>query len=228
MQHTWSLKIFPDGVGCSSSARSHLGWRGIGALGVSSGSKEHTLPADPWPSRVVLYIVCVLSVPVCFLGSWMCAVRERCRGNSSMRMYWWQKKSTGRLPFFFSFFTCLFFPPFFHFLSGRVHQQRGLPQNMSFPSCLCVQLQFPVLDPGLFSPVRRQLAWQQALRGHGGGAGGGGGPRRPPGASSAPSCLRVASGSERSCESRQGRLCWPASSQGCSQACSQTLLGHRP
>lgn len=129
---------------------------------------------------------------------------------------------------FLLFFYLFFFSPFLSFLVRESTSAEGLPQNMSFPSCLCVQLQFPVLDPGLFSPVRRQLAWQQALRGHGGGAGGGGGPRRPPGASSAPSCLRVASGSERSCESRQGRLCWPASSQGCSQACSQTLLGHRP
>ena len=133
MQHTWSLKIFPDGVGCSSSARSHLGWRGIGALGVSSGSKEHTLPADPWPSRVVLYIVCVLSVPVCFLGSWMCAVRERCRGNSSMRMYWWQKKSTGRLPFFFSFFTCFFFFSLSFISCQGEHISRGVATKHEFP-----------------------------------------------------------------------------------------------
>lgn len=58
------------------------------------------------------------------------------------------------------------------------------------------------------------------------GGGGGGGPQRPPGVSRAPSCPRVASGSERSCESRRGSLRWPASSQGRSQACSQTRLGH--
>lgn len=33
--------------------------------------------------------------------------------------------------------------------------------------------------------------------------------------------LRVSSGSPGSCEKRLGRLCWPPSSQSCSQACSQ-------
>lgn len=124
---------------------------------------------------------------------------------------------------------------YFHFALGRgkCADRRGLLQNMSFSSCLCVRIQFPVLDPRLFSPVRRQLVWQSRARGGSAGSTGGvwsrAGGRRPPwpgGVRWAWGCLRVTGGSERSCESRRGGLPWLPSNQGCSQACSQPLLFH--
>lgn len=75
---------------------------------------------------------------------------------------------------------------YFHFALGRgkCADRRGLLQNMSFSSCLCVRIQFPVLDPRLFSPVRRQLVWQSRARGGSAGSTGGvwsrAGGRRPP------------------------------------------------
>lgn len=116
-----------------------------------------------------------------------------------------EKNALGSFTFSFSFFhakvkkklagcTCFCFI-FFIFISlclgGKCIGRVGLPQNMSFSSRLSMRIQFPVLDPRLFSPVRRQLVWQSRARGGsagsaggaGCGAGGGGGPPRPGGAS---------------------------------------------
>lgn len=173
--------------------------------------------------------------------------RGSCRGNQSRRGHWCQKKCSWRLSFFFfshksylkkkksGMYLLLFHLFYLHFSLGRgeLIDRKGLLQNMSFSSCLRVQIQFPVLDPRLFSPVRRQLVWQSGARGGSAGSAGGvwsrAGGRRLPwlgGVRCAWGCLRVTGGSERSCESRRGGLPWLPSNQGCSQACSQPLLFH--
>lgn len=92
---------------------------------------------------------------------------------------------------------------------------------MSFSSRLCVRIQFPVLDPRLFSPVGRQLVWQSWARsGSAGSAGvrGRGGLPWPGRRSSAWGRVRVTGGSERSCESWRDGLPWLSSSPRCTQA----------
>lgn len=138
-------------------------FRGSGVLkhGCASGGSKKLRAANPWSSWVVFHFVHMLLE--CFLGSRVRAVKGMMLWERRARARRCHRKCTWTFFFFFSTYTC------FCSLSAASCQGQHIGRagccKTCFPSCLSAWIQFPVLDPGLFSPVRDSWLGSSAAAG---------------------------------------------------------------
>lgn len=132
--------------------------------GCASGGSKKLRAADPWPSWVVFHFVRMLLSARVFSGQpGVC-----CEGNAAVEVEskgasMSQKMHLEAFLFLLYTYTC------FCSLSAASCQGQHIGRagccKTCFPSCLSAWIQFPVLDPGLFSPVRDSWLGSSAAAG---------------------------------------------------------------